>query len=237
MPSDAFTYEGDELDVFTYAQVWKRYWFGQVQRFITGRFLEIGAGTGNNVPLWACSKASDITLLEPDSGLAGKAEIMCAALMNKIPFKVVCGKALELGTMDQFDSIALIDVLEHIPDDRLEVLHIMDCLKPGGYLIVLSPAYAWLYSDFDRRIGHLRRYTRKTLRQSMPPGLIEERLRYLDSVGLLTSLANRMVLKQGLPKRNQILFWDRCLVPASAVLDRVLGYSIGRSVYGVWRRG
>jgi hypothetical protein len=51
-------------------------------------------------------------------------------------------------------------------------------------------AHQRLFSPFDAAIGHFRRYNRSTLRNISPPGLRLERLRYLDSFGLIASAAN-----------------------------------------------
>jgi hypothetical protein len=44
------------------------------------------------------------------------------------------------------------------------------------------------------------------------------------------------VLRQSLPTRRQIGFWDTYIVRASKVLDPVFGYRLGKSILAVWRR-
>jgi hypothetical protein len=63
------------------------------------------------------------------------------------------------------------------------------------------------------------------------------KLIYLDPVGLLASLANRVLLRSPMPTRRQIAVWDRLLVPASRAIDPILGGAVGKSVFAVWRRG
>ena len=109
-------------------------------------------------------------------------------------------------------------------------------IKPGGYLVVLSPAHPFLYTPFDQAIGHYRRYTRDSLLALNPPGLEVAQMRYLDSAGMLASLGNRLVLKQSMPTRRQIAFWDKFLVRVSTVSDSLLGFRLGKSVLGVWRK-
>jgi hypothetical protein len=70
----------------------------------------------------------------------------------------------------------------------------------------------------------------------MPPEAERRALRYLDAVGMLASTANRLLLKQSTPSPAQIALWDRALVTASRVVDPLLGYTLGKSVLGVWRR-
>ena len=62
------------------------------------------------------------------------------------------------------------------------------------------------------------------------------KLIYLDSVGLLASAGNRLLLRQSMPTERQILAWDRLMIPVSRVIDPVFGHRLGKSVLGVWRR-
>ena len=128
------------------------------------------------------------------------------------------------------------DVLEHIEDDRGEVARAARHLRPGGHIIALSPAHQWLFTPFDRAIGHYRRYTRSSFGALAPKGSRQARLVYLDSIGLFASLANKLVLKSAMPKPSQVAFWDRVLVRMSRLVDPVLGYSAGKSVLAVWRK-
>lgn len=90
-----------------------------------------------------------------------------------------------------FVTILYIDVLEHIEDDKEELKKASCHLKPGGYLIILSPSLQILYSTFDAGIGHFRRYTKKSLKSILPSSLKIERLLHLDTIGLLVSMGNR----------------------------------------------
>jgi hypothetical protein len=62
------------------------------------------------------------------------------------------------------------------------------------------------------------------------------RARYLDSVGLLASLGNRLVLRSAQPNQRQIRFWDRLMVRLSRRLDPLFGYRLGKSALVVWRK-
>jgi hypothetical protein len=127
-------------------------------------------------------------------------------------------------------------VLEHIEDDRGEVARAAARLKPGGALIVLAPAHPLLFTPFDAAIGHLRRYTRASLRAVAPEALRLDHLAYLDAAGLLASVGNRVVLRKSMPKEWQILLWDRLGVPVSRMLDPLLGGRVGKSILAVWRK-
>jgi SAM-dependent methyltransferase len=57
------------------------------------------------------------------------------------------------------DVITLMDVLEHVEDDRAMLQALVDAAKPGAYFIVTVPAGPDLWSPHDDAVGHLRRYT------------------------------------------------------------------------------
>ena len=145
------------------------------------------------------------------------------------------GTVVDLGP-ERFDTLIYIDVLEHIQDDAAELRMAAERLEPGGRLIVLSPAHQFLYSPFDQAIGHYRRYNRGMLEALTPGNCRLERCLYMDSAGLLLSLGNRVLLRQSMPSLEQILFWDRRVIPISKVLDRLTGFRLGKSILAIWKR-
>jgi len=229
-------YAGTELDLFGAAITWKRYWSSFVIPFLNGDVLEIGAGLGANASLLCSDTVRRWVALEPDSTLCRRlhAELQRRGLSQRC--HAVHGTLSDLPEHDCFDAVLYLDVLEHIADDSAELRRTVTHLRPGGALIVLAPAHPWLYSDFDRAIGHQRRYTKATMIKTVPPGLTEEFLIYLDSVGLLASGANRFLLRQAIPTSRQIQLWDRVLVSLSRIADPLLRYSLGKSLLGVWRK-
>ncbi len=237
---NSHTYVGGELDLFAQAQRWKGYWISRVRRYITGAVLEVGAGIGANTVLLRTGAEARWLCLEPDPRLAARLENTMAAAPgdgrapSRLEARVGTVASLDLG--DVFDTILYIDVLEHIENDRLELAAAARHLAPGGHMVVLSPAHSWLFSPFDQAIGHFRRYTAKELRLLTPSGLRVAKSFYLDSVGLLASVANRFMLHQNLPSARQIHCWDSLMVPCSRVLDPVTAYRFGKSVVCIWTR-
>ena len=73
--------------------------------------------------------------------------------------QAITGTLASLDPEVKADTILYIDVMEHIAGDRQEMADAAARLRPGGHLIVLSPAHQWLFSPFDEAIGHYRRYT------------------------------------------------------------------------------
>ncbi len=228
-------YVGNELELFEKATNWKKYYRRIIKPYLTGNVLEVGAGIGGTTTLLCDGSHSRWLCLEVDPVLA---DIISRTIQKGgLPkcCQVAIGTLADLSLTSNFDSIIYIDVLEHIENDKKELETAKKHLAKGGYLIVLSPAYQWLFSSFDRQIGHFRRYTKSTLGASVPSGLKCVLLRYLDSVGVITSLSNRLILNQQIPTSRQIVFWDRVLVPISKFLDPLLGYKLGKTVLGIWQ--
>ena len=230
------SYPGRELELFAAAAHWKQYVAAEIAPFLGRRVLEVGAGIGATTLALARDPNASWLCLEPDPRLAatlgeriarGELPPFCAAM---------CGALADLSGPAEYDTILYVDVLEHIEDDVAEMRTAALRLARGGHLVVLSPAHAWLYSPFDEAVGHHRRYTRRTLAALGPKGVDLVRMRYVDSVGLLASLANRVALKQSVPTLGQVMTWDRMLVPLSTWIDPILGYRLGKSVIAVWRR-
>jgi protein-L-isoaspartate O-methyltransferase len=230
------TYVGHELDIFAHATNWKHYWASCVRPFLSGDVLEVGAGIGANTPLLAPHAVRSWACLEPDGQLAERAAAALAGDPGTSKCEVLVGTTQSLQQDRRFDALLYIDVLEHIEHDKQELARAANLLKQGGRLIVLSPAHQWLFTPFDQSIGHFRRYDRAALVACGPQECFLSKLWYMDSVGMLASCANRLLLHQAMPDLRQILFWDRYLVPPSTLIDRLLLHRVGKSILAVWTK-
>ena len=229
-------YAGSELELFARASNWKAYYTRFIAPYFGGRVLEVGAGLGATTAALCDGSQSDWLCLEPDPSLVAVIDKKIHA--DELPrcCRAQVGTVSSLDASQLFDSIIYIDVLEHIEDDARELREASLHLNPGGRLIVLSPAYPFLYSPFDRAIGHYRRYTRSSLAALTPKNCRVVKMLHLDLLGVFTSLANRFLLHQDIPTEKQILFWDKRLIPVSKIFDRFLGYQVGRSIIGIWKQ-
>lgn len=233
--SSEYSYSGTELDQAALAVNWKTYFRSRLAPYITGRVLEVGAGLGGTTVRLRDGRQMSWTCLEPDASLVARLWQTLNDNPSQVPTTVVTGDLTSLPADERFDSILYIDVLEHIEDDRGELRRAAAHLAPGGALVVLCPAFQILFSEMDKALGHFRRYTRRTLSAVFPEGLEQRELFYLDSLGMLASLANKAFLRQGAPSEKQVRFWDGWIIPISRVLDPILLHSIGRSVIAIYR--
>lgn len=229
-------YVGGELELFKHAYNWKSYYAGFFRNYLKGDVLEIGAGIGETTHSLCDGSQSSWTCVEPD--LALTAEIEKKKENGYLP-SIVEVKTGFLDVIEEnalFDAIIYIDVIEHIEHDSEELIKASKHLKPGGRLIILVPAHNFLFTKFDKAIGHFRRYNKKMLKNAVPLELKNTKLLYLDSVGLTASLANKYFLKQDYPELKQVKMWDSLMIPVSRITDKILFYSLGKTVLGIWKK-
>jgi SAM-dependent methyltransferase len=229
-------YVGQELDTFAHARNWKKYWSRAIEPYLAGDILEVGAGFGANTEFLLSDRITSWVGLEPDPELAARMRTLLAVRPEFSKCVAEVGTTATIDPDRKFDGILYIDVLEHIEGDSAELARAATLLKRGGKIIVLAPAHQWLYTPFDRAIGHFRRYDRASLSACKPPACKLREIRYLDSAGVLASTGNRLFLQQPEPDLRQILFWDRFLVPISRVLDPLTFHAVGKSVLAIWER-
>lgn len=226
-------YSGQELDLFSNAVNWKKYFSSKFKKYIKGDILEVGAGIGSNTKYFINENVKSITCIEPDINLFNILN-KNNSKKNEFEKELINGTIYE--TDKKFDTIIYIDVLEHIKNSKNEIIQIKQKLNKNGILIILVPAYNFLYSNFDKDIGHFRRYNKYLLRYEINNELDEKKIFYLDSLGFWASLINKFFLKKSIPTLSNINFWDKKLVPISRITDKILCFSFGKSLIGIYQK-
>ena len=220
-----------ELEFFDAAKNWRKYQFKNILKYINSSVLEIGPGTGNNVQYYK-NRASQITLLETNKNLAN-------SLKSKFDEEK---KIIVLNTdihiqEKTFDTIMYMDVLEHIEDDKKEVNKALKHLNSGGNLIFFVPAYQFLYSDFDKSIGHIKRYNKQfflPFKENENISIVE--LKYFDSIGFFFAVLNKLFNKN---KKESIglgvKIWDK-LMFLSRIMDLIFLNKFGKSLFCIMKK-
>ena len=230
-------YIGDELELFKHAVNWKDYYGKEIKPYISGEVCEVGAGIGGTTNALLNRSVSSWLAVEPDGNLAEHigAEVLGNPFASKVD--VLHGTLDDIGEERQFDTIIYIDVMEHIEGDQAEFDKAVGRLRKGGNLIILVPAFNFLYNDFDRRIGHFRRYNKgmlKRLAEGRP--LTRLKLSYYDSLGFFASVMNKLILKKPIPSAGNIKMWDNFMIPLSKLIDPLILRSFGKSLIAVWQK-
>ncbi len=99
-----------------------------------GRVLEIGFGSGLNVPFYDPGKVIKIWALEPSEGMRAKAKPQVDASSLDIEFIDLPGEQIPLEA-DSADTVLVTYSLCTIPDALLALEGIRRVLKPGGRLL------------------------------------------------------------------------------------------------------
>ena len=178
------------------------------------RILEVGCGTGHNLDM--LRKFGKLEASELDR---------CArAVANKrLPRKVKEAKLPDLSMFERngYDLIALLDVLEHVPDDLASLRAIHRRLKPGGALLLTVPANPWMWSAHDAAHHHFRRYTKRQLAELfLRSGLEVQLLSYFNSLLFPLVAAARVA---GKLTRKESADDRLPSAPVNAVLNTIVG--------------
>ena len=118
----------------------------------------------------------------------------------------------------------------------LEVKTAAKKLNPGGYLIFSVPAHQIFYSDFDKSVGHFKRYNQKDFRLlSKKCGLEIDKILYYDSIGLLFLMINKIFSLGSRNLKLKIILWN-LLIPFSKIIDFLTFYKFGKSLICVFKK-
>jgi hypothetical protein len=225
-------YPGNELEIFADCKRWKSYWVSILAGFLSMdyKLVEIGSGIGSNYP-YLTKISEDYLGIEPDANLTGIAK-------EKYP-----EGTFKEGLVTSFSEISVrkkiaflyIDVLEHILDDSKEMHQALSKMNIGDCLVVLVPAHQYLYSPFDKLVGHHRRYSSKQLRSMNLSGMQIKYLQELDFIGFLAGLINAKLIKSKNASTLAIGIWDS-LIPLSRKIDRIFKILPGKSILCIWEK-
>ena len=140
------------------------------------RILEIGCGTGHNLPMLA--QFGEVDAIEIDPAARQIASERLGKPVGEAPLPELPGVERRA-----YDMVAVLDVVEHIGDDVAALRAMAACLKPGGRILIAVPAHQWMWSAHDVVNHHHRRYSKRTLRRAIEQaGLRAERMRWFNSL-------------------------------------------------------
>ena len=114
-----------------------RDWRADLLGGLSGRVLEIGAGTGLNLPHYSRATVTELVLAEPDPAMRRRLDIKVVA--QGVRATVVDAPAEALPFDDgSFDAVVSTLVLCTVSDQRAAIAEIARVLAPGGRLVFLE---------------------------------------------------------------------------------------------------
>ena len=194
------------LNVMSKATWYNRWLLSLIRPYLKGDILEVGTGIGNFTQMLA--DYGEVTTIDVD-----------VQYINKV--KQEYGNRIKVGRGDieigdyffnkiNFDSIVCLNVLEHIKDDRKAIKNMYELLNKGGYLILLVPANKFLFSDFDKNLGHYRRYSIKEIKSVLEESEFGIRnLRYINWWAAIGWFVFMKILKVNKMPENPVGIFDK----------------------------
>ncbi len=207
-------------------------WMGDVLRpFVGDRVLEIGAGIGTLTNQFIPRDLYVASDINPDY----------LSYLRSYSFGKPYLRVLELdatkptdfnGLEGEFDTVLLVNVLEHLDDDAQALRNAYRALAPGGHLIVLVPQGEHRMGTLDIALEHKRRYSTQTLTAVFErAGFRVERTFDFNRFTVPGWLVNGKLLRRKSFSRVQLKAVN-ALVPALRNLDEALPWA-GLSLIGV----
>jgi SAM-dependent methyltransferase len=186
-----------------------------------GVIVDFGAGNGRQTRLIRMPSPS-VLCIEVDEELLGVLQRLGYQTANSLD-------DVENGSVAAVFSS---NCLEHIVDDQSVVKEIERILKPRGVFVVYVPAFPFLYTSMDSRVGHIRRYQKSQLKTiAKMNGLEIVTIRYADSLGVLATLGFKLFGgSSGSPSRWSLRVYDTFFQKISSALDRFLYGIAGKNL-------
>jgi hypothetical protein len=217
-------YPGWELKFFDRAKNYRQYQFDLIKKYILGDVAEIGPGNGVCASYYI-NLSNKLDLYEPTYKLFKKLQKSFRHQKKVNIFNK------EFKKNKKYNTILCLDVLEHIKDDHKQIENAHFSLKKHGFLIINVPAFQSLYSQFDKDVGHYRRYRKEDFKKIFQKLKIKNiHYIYYDSIGCLLSLISKIFITNY--KNNfetKIKLWNS-LMWFSKILDKIVFNYFGKSL-------
>jgi SAM-dependent methyltransferase len=218
------------------ARNYQRWQYDLIAPYLGRRILEVGCGIGNFTQYLA--ERGQVHGIDVEAACVEEFRRRFAARPQLTAEVVdVLGPDFDALAARRFDTVVCLNVLEHIRDDAEALRRFHGVLQPGGRVLLMVPAFQSLYGPIDERLGHYRRYTRRSLTEvAAAKGFRVRAARYFNCVGGIGWWINAKVLPRREQSAGQIAVFDSIVVPVMSMVERFLPLPFGQSVLGVLER-
>jgi glycosyltransferase involved in cell wall biosynthesis len=216
------------LDALEQAPRFNQWMYDTIQPCLGSRVAELGSGRGNLTKFLMPQREVLVTDYSEEylEDLRRRWEHRRHLTFAKLDLT----QPADYKNVAQFqpDTVVCLNVLEHIEDDRAVLCQLNVVVPAGCRLVFLVPFNPKLFSEFDRQIGHFRRYQKRELEDKMQAaGFAVERQFFFNKVGVFAWWVGNVLFRQRTLTRGQLKLYN-ALTPLFRVIDRVLpttGYS------------
>jgi ubiquinone/menaquinone biosynthesis C-methylase UbiE len=191
--------------------------------------IEIGSGLGDYALEWS-EHLPRFTATEADPDRL----VLLKERLADHPSIDVRQMLLPTTETGNYSAAVSYNVLEHI-EDHVDALRSMATLvRPGGRIILIVPAFMFAMSQVDIATGHVRRYTKKTMRAALTEaGLTVEKLHYANALGLIGYYTATSIFKLAPKEGPMVKIYDSLVLPVTKAMEKVVRPPFGQSVFAV----
>jgi len=214
------------LETVQKAGHYNRWLFSLIKPYLKGEIIEIGSGIGNfTSPL--VQQNYQVTATDYNQVYLTN---LTQKLSNLKTFNFdLTSVTVPRALLNKFDTAICLNVLEHIAEQNQALQNIYHTLKPGGKLIILVPAFRIAFGKLDINLGHIRRYTQKSLKNALVRNnFTVEKSRYLNPLGLFGWWVNSLLRRSTISPWQIWLF--EFLSRPQLFVEKFISFPFGLSV-------
>jgi glycosyltransferase involved in cell wall biosynthesis len=210
------------LDSLEQAPRFNQWMFDRIKPFLGRRIAELGSGRGNLSKL--LKKQGDVLLTDNRPEYLHELSSRWGHLptVRVAPLDLLDSADYQSLTEFKADTVVCLNVLEHIEDDMFVLQRLQQVLPTGARLVFLVPFGPKLYSNFDRELGHFRRYQTGELEKKMTQNGFEiERQFFFNKAGVIAWWVGNVLCHQRTITPWQLKIYN-LLTPLFRLMDRCL---------------
>lgn len=218
--------------------------FQEIQPYLGKNITEIGGGLGTFSDLLIRNHIgmrtdATIEIFEPASQLFPQLRQQYQSQYGDLlrTGRVRLTNTQFVSPSSTYDSVIMINVLEHVEYDRDLIQTIYASLHRRGTLIVFSPALPFLYSALDKQVGHFRRYEKHVLAKLLAnAGFTIAKLQYMDIAGIVPWYFINVLGGSCSFNPSLVKAYDSIMVPIMKRVERCCGAPMGKNILIVGRK-
>ena len=209
--------------------------FDSICPYIGNRVMDVGAGSGNFLPYLLNREL--IVAIDVLDIFIDNLHRSYGSQKNIYIFKcdIQADNLIQISSPYNIDTVICNNVLEHIRDDLRALNNIHKVLNKRGNLILVLPAFQFLYSKWDKSVGHFRRYSYKDIKTKLTKANFTIQVNfYMNMVGFFGWFLNGKILRNTPAKscfvERQAIFFDRYIVKPLRKIESVFHPLFGQSL-------